>query len=142
MKSSMHGFETLLIYVRVNLCGRDVRVAQHFLNDPEVGAIAEQMGGKTVPQKMRIDIGLHTGAFGMFLYDLPNASGGELSAPCRKKNLAPRCGSDKPWPLRREVSGERLGSLAAYRYQSHLIALADNTQNSFFVIELFQPRCS
>src|SRR5205085_1885884 len=35
MKSSMHGFETLLIYVRVNLCGRDVRVAQHFLNDPE-----------------------------------------------------------------------------------------------------------
>jgi len=49
MKLSMHGFETLLVYVRVNLSGRDVRVAQHFLNDSKVGAIAEQMGGKTVP---------------------------------------------------------------------------------------------
>jgi hypothetical protein len=44
----MHCFETLLIYVCVNLCGRDIRMAQHFLNDSQVGTIAEQMGGKTV----------------------------------------------------------------------------------------------
>lgn len=30
----------------VNLRGTDIGVAEHFLNCPEVGAVAEQVGGK------------------------------------------------------------------------------------------------
>jgi hypothetical protein len=48
MKLPMYCLEALLINVGVNLSGRDVRVTQHFLNDSQVGAIAEEMGGETV----------------------------------------------------------------------------------------------
>ena len=44
----MYRFETLLIDVCVNLCGRDIRVAQHLLNDSQVGTITQEMGGETV----------------------------------------------------------------------------------------------
>lgn len=40
MKLPVDSLEPLLINVGVNLCGRDVRVAEHFLDDPQVGAIA------------------------------------------------------------------------------------------------------
>ena len=55
-------------------------MAEHFLDDAQIGAVAEQVGGKTVSQKMRVDIGFNPRAFRVFLYDLPNANGGEFSA--------------------------------------------------------------
>jgi len=45
----MHGFEPLLIDVGVNLGGGNIRVAEHLLDDAEVGAIAKQMSGKGMP---------------------------------------------------------------------------------------------
>src|SRR5438067_6448953 len=116
-------------------------MAEHFLNNSQVGAIGEEVGGKTMSQEMWIDIDFHTRAFGMFLYDLPNPSGGEFSAAGGKKNLTPRLGSNKVWPLRRNISRKRLGSCATHRHQSGLVAFADHAQDSFFVVELFQSRC-
>jgi hypothetical protein len=40
MKLPMHGLEPLLIDMGVNLRGGYVRVAEHFLDDAQVGAIA------------------------------------------------------------------------------------------------------
>ncbi len=56
MKFAMDRFQPLLINMRVNLGRRDIGVAEHLLDDAQIGAIAEQMRGKTVPQKMRINI--------------------------------------------------------------------------------------
>ena len=52
----MHRFQTLLIDVRINLRRGNIGMTEHFLNDAQIGAIAEQMRGKTVPKQMRIDI--------------------------------------------------------------------------------------
>ena len=52
----MHGFQSLLIDMGVNLRRRNVGMPEHFLNDAQIGAIAEQVRGKTVPKQMRIDI--------------------------------------------------------------------------------------
>src|SRR5438552_8801257 len=41
MKLSMHGFQSLLIDMGINLRCRNVRVTEHFLNDAQIGAIAE-----------------------------------------------------------------------------------------------------
>src|SRR5438876_3902133 len=46
----------LLIDVRVNLGGRNIGMAEHLLNNPQIGPVSEQMRGKTMPQQMRIDI--------------------------------------------------------------------------------------
>jgi hypothetical protein len=40
MKLSMDRFEPLLIDVRVDLGSGDVRVAEHFLNNAQIGAVA------------------------------------------------------------------------------------------------------
>ena len=48
MELSVHGFEALLIDVGVDLGCRNVGMAQHFLDDAQIGTVTEQMRGKTV----------------------------------------------------------------------------------------------
>ena len=45
-------------HMRVNLRGADVRVAEQFLNHPQIRAVLQQMRGKTVPQHVRRDVAL------------------------------------------------------------------------------------
>jgi hypothetical protein len=73
MKLSMHSFKPLLIDMRVNLRCRNIRVAEHFLDNAQIGAIPQQMCCKTVPEKMRIDVLLQSGVPRMFFHDLPDA---------------------------------------------------------------------
>ena len=48
-------------HVRVNLGGADAGVAEQFLDDPQVGAVLQQMGGKAVPQHVRRDVPVNAG---------------------------------------------------------------------------------
>ena len=75
MKLPVHGFETLLIDMRVNLGCRNIRMPKHFLNDAQICAIPEQVRCETVPEKMRINVFLQSGASGMFFHNLPDACG-------------------------------------------------------------------
>ena len=68
----MNRFQPLLIDVRIHLRCRDIRVPEHFLDDAEVGAISEQMGRETVPEKMWINIFFQSGVPCMFFHDLPD----------------------------------------------------------------------
>ncbi len=49
MKFAVHRFQSLLIYMRVNLRRRNVSVPEHFLNDAQIGTITEQMRREAVP---------------------------------------------------------------------------------------------
>ena len=73
MKSSMHGFEPLLINVGVNLRRRNIGVAEHFLDNAQIGAVAQEMCRETMPQKMGINVFFQTGAARVFFHDLPDA---------------------------------------------------------------------
>ena len=75
MKLSVHGFEPLLIDMRVNLRRRNIRMAEHFLDNAQVGAVAKEMRRETVPEKMGIDIFLESGVARMLFYNLPAARG-------------------------------------------------------------------
>ena len=75
MKLSMDGLEPLLIDVRVNLRGRNIGMAEHFLNDAEIGAVAKQMRRETVPKQMWINVGLQSGMLRMLFHNLPDARG-------------------------------------------------------------------
>ena len=67
----MHGLEPLLIDMRVDLRCRNVGVAQHLLDNAQIGAVSEQMRREAVPEKVRINVLFQSGALRMFLYDLP-----------------------------------------------------------------------
>ena len=69
----MDGFKALLIDMRVNLCGRNIRMTEHFLNNAQVGAIPQEMRRKTVPEKMGLNGLLKPGVPRMFFHDLPDA---------------------------------------------------------------------
>ena len=49
MKLLMDRFQSVLIDVCINLGGRDVRVPQQLLNDPEIRAVTQQVSRKRVP---------------------------------------------------------------------------------------------
>src|SRR4029077_3399693 len=51
--------------VRVSLRRADVRVPEHLLDAPEIGSALEEVGGKRMPQQVRVDAsGLEPGAIG------------------------------------------------------------------------------
>lgn len=72
----MDGFQPLLIDVRVNLCRGNIGVAEHFLDNAQIGAIAEQVRRKTVPEQVRINVLLQPGMMSVFFHDLPDPDGG------------------------------------------------------------------
>ena len=99
MKTAMHRFQSLLVDVRVNLRRRNVGMPEHLLDDPEIGAVAEQMRRKTVPQQVRVDVGLEPGTLCVRFYDLPDARGGQSSAACGQKNFAATPRLHQLWAL-------------------------------------------
>jgi hypothetical protein len=72
MKLVMHRFQPLLIDMRINLRCRDIGVTEHFLNDAEVGAVAQQVRRETVPQKVRVNIHLQSRAARHCFDNLPD----------------------------------------------------------------------
>lgn len=69
----MHSLKPLLIDMRINLRGRNIRVAKHFLYNAQISAIPQQVCRKTVPEKMRINVRLQSGVPRVFFHDLPDA---------------------------------------------------------------------
>ena len=91
MKFKMHVFQVPLIDVRVNLRRCDVRVAEHFLDDAQVRAVAQQMRGEAVAEQMRIHIEIEPGVLRDLLHDLPDAHRREFSPAARgEENFAAR----------------------------------------------------
>ena len=69
----MHGFQSLLIDVCINLRRRNVGVTKHFLDDAQIRAIPQQMRREAMSQKVRVNVLFESGALRMLFYDLPDA---------------------------------------------------------------------
>lgn len=72
VKLPMHSFKPLLIDMRIDLRRGNVGVAQHLLDDPQIGAVPEQVRCETVPEKVWINIFLHPGVARVLFYNLPD----------------------------------------------------------------------
>ena len=64
--------------VGINLRGGYVGVPEEFLDDTEVGATAEEVGGETVSHQVRVHVGLEAGTGGVLVEQLADPRGGEL----------------------------------------------------------------
>jgi hypothetical protein len=63
LATTLHGMEVddgrteiIPIQMRIDLCGSDRLMTEHFLHGPQVGSSLHQMSGKTVPEGMRAHI--------------------------------------------------------------------------------------
>src|SRR5437763_16084928 len=112
-------------------------MAEHFLDDAQIGAVAEQVGSKTVSQKMRVNVRHQPGFSGVFLHNLPDAHRRYFGSAGGKKNFVASAWTYQFWPFDREVSGQRLARFATDRHQARFITLPDHPQNSIFGVELF-----
>ena len=73
MELTMHSLQPLLIDVGIHLGGRNIRMAQHFLDDAQIRAVAEQMCCEAVPQQVRIHILFQARSLRVLLNDLPES---------------------------------------------------------------------
>ena len=72
MKLPMHSFKPLLIDMRIDLRRRNIGVAEHLLNNPQIGAIPQQMRRETMAEKVRVNVLFQPGVPRVFLHDLPD----------------------------------------------------------------------
>ncbi len=69
----MDGAEAVLVDVGVDLGGGDVGMAEHFLDDSEVGAVVEEVGGEAVAELVGMDFLGEASGGGAFADDLFDA---------------------------------------------------------------------
>src|SRR5581483_4636727 len=78
VKLPVDRFQSLLVYVCIDLRGRNISVSEQFLNDAQIGTISQQVRGEAVSQKVRINVAFKPGPPGMVFDDLPDSHGCKL----------------------------------------------------------------
>ena len=68
----MYFFQIFPCNVRISLCSTDIRMSEHFLYRPEVGAAVQQVRGKGMPECMRMDVLFNIRLQGILVDDIPN----------------------------------------------------------------------
>jgi hypothetical protein len=72
MKPAMEIPQPVLLHMGVDLGSGNIRVTEHLLDDPQVSSVIEQVGGKRMPQKVRINILVQPGPFRDLFHDHPD----------------------------------------------------------------------
>lgn len=68
----MHSFKPLLIDMRIDLRRRNIGVAEHLLNNPQIGTVSEKMCRETMAEKVRVNVLFEPCTPRVFLHDLPD----------------------------------------------------------------------
>ena len=89
MELPVDGLQTGGVHMGVDLRRRDVGVAEHFLNDAQVGPAGEQMGGEAMPEKVGVDVGFEPGTRCVAFDELPNALRRQFFPRTERKISAP-----------------------------------------------------
>src|SRR5829696_1785370 len=112
-------------YVRVELRGGEVGMAEHLLDAAEVGAALEEVRGEAVAEQVRVHPrGVEAGLCGEPPNDQERSGAGERAAAGVEEELRPVPGVQVR-PAARDVARERLRGVAADRDDPLLVALAD-----------------
>src|SRR5687767_1221495 len=78
----MQRLQALPRHVGVDLCGRDVGMAQEELDHPQVGAVIDEMRGERVAQRVRRDRATYAGRLTISLDEAPEGLARHGPAAC------------------------------------------------------------
>ena len=138
MKLLVNRFQATLIHMRVNLRRRNIRVPQQLLNDSQIGAVRQKMRRERVPQQVRIDVGVKSGARCNFLYDLPNPLGGQLFAVPGQKDFIPCLSPNQMNAFLSQILIDRVTSDSSNRHQSSLGAFANDPDDTLLQVQILK----
>ena len=80
MEAPVDVVEAGTVHVGVDLRGGDVRVAEHFLDDPKIRIAFEQVAREGVAEKMGVDSFLDASPLACLSDELPDAGAGEAAS--------------------------------------------------------------
>ena len=126
--------------VCINLRRADVRVAEQFLNHPQIRAVLQQMRGKTVPQHVRCDVAHDPGPLDSIFNPQPQRHGCEWCATLRQKNIGRRPWRDEFGSATFNVTVQRCHGYFPDRYDALLVAFADDVDKAGIEVKLFQAQ--
>ena len=86
MKSVVDGSQPGFEDVGVNLRRRQIRVSEHHLDGPEIGAAIEQMGRERMPQHVRADVAANPRLHPVLLEELPEYCRSRRASPPRSSS--------------------------------------------------------
>ncbi len=139
MEVFVNGFEALLIHVGVDLGRGDIGVSQEFLDDPEVGAVFEEMGREGMPEEVGIDVLVDPGLFGPFLDDLANAVGRDRTTSNGEKDMRRGFSRHQCRSLEGQVLIEGGEGLSSDWNEAGFVSLAGDPQEVVVLIEILKP---
>jgi len=126
--------------VGVNFGGADGGVAQEFLDDAQVGAMLEQVGGEAVPEHVGGDVPLHSRAAHAVFDALPQSHGRERFVVAGQKHGRRRFGGDQFGPAGGEVLLQRGHGNLTDGHHTFLVALAYDIDETGLEVELFEAQ--
>ena len=74
----VHGLQAPLIDMRVNLSGRNIGVAEQFLDHTQISPVREKVRGKRMPEQVRVDVRFDPCQFRTLPGNLPDSLCREL----------------------------------------------------------------
>ena len=126
--------------VGVDFGGLDAGVAQEFLNDAQVGAVFEQVGGEAVSKHVGRQRPLKAGLACALFDAAPECGRVEGGAAAGEKDRAGRAWADQPGASLLEVALEGGDRFTPHGDDPFLVALAYHGQEAAFQAELFQAQ--
>ena len=115
--------EAAVVDMRVDLGRGDIGMAEHLLDDTQVGAALEQVAGERVAQHVRVDGALDAGAPGGITDDGPDAFAGQGAPADGEEHRDGARGGVELRPDLGEVRRERLAGRDAERDEALFVAL-------------------
>lgn len=114
-------------------------MAEHFLNNSQVGSSGEQVGGEAMAQEVGIDIGVKTSACGIAFEKLPYPLRRQLSAAHGKEDFGSGAPGDELWSLEFEIAANGSERLGADGHEARLVALPGYADHAFGKVQPFEP---
>ena len=125
MRSEVQLAPASIGYVRVELGGREIGVAEHLLDAAQVGAALEQMRRERVAEQVRMHaLRLEPGLLGEAAQDQEGAGAGERPAARVQEELGP-VAAVEVGPAHRDVAAQRVDRGPAERHEALLRALPE-----------------
>ena len=116
------------VHVGVDLGGRYVLMSEHFLYNPQIGSMLDQVGGERMSEGVRRNVLEDARCKGVFLYDLEQGDSADgLSESVEEYKVVRLCVRNGPVF---HVCIQRFNCHVADRNQSFLIALSYDAEES------------
>lgn len=101
-----------MFHMRIDLRGLDACMAQHFLDQPQVGSAGQQVRGKTVPQRVGADLWIDSRATDIAFHEPPELDPIERLTAAAEKDFV------RGLAVRRKERRTKLVQVAVERFES------------------------